>query len=285
MGEIMEIIKKWVIKHYLWLMLGCSILAIGFAGVTIYQVYQLMTLNVPTISQKSFKIIPKHQEEDIRNVITLNVCAGDTVEKISQKLEKAGIISRNDFFTYLKQGQINLEGIVFEGEYSIPVPSTPKEIHSILTEPYAQWIKNESKKFISLGRTPVEIITIASMIEKEAAEDSERPIIAGVIYNRLKNNMKLQIDATVIYALGEHKSRLTYEDLKVNSPYNTYIIEGLPPGPICTPRKASIEAALNPDMHSYFYYVLSSYGSQKHLFAETYEEHLSNVEKYKTTVK
>ena len=123
------------------------------------------------------------------------------------------------------------------------------------------------------------------MIEKEAAEDSERPIIAGVIYNRLKNNMKLQIDATVIYALGEHKSRLTYEDLKVNSPYNTYIIEGLPPGPICTPRKASIEAALNPDMHSYFYYVLSSYGSQKHLFAETYEEHLSNVEKYKTTVK
>jgi len=280
----MDIIKKWVINYYLWLMLGCSILAIGFAGVSIYQAYQLLTLDVPAISQKSFRIIPKPQEQAIVDTITVNVSPGDTVEMISQKLEQCGVISREDLFAYLKQSQVNLEGVVFEGEYSIPVPAAPEEIYAILTKPYEAWIQNEANRFISLGRTPIEIITIASMIEKEAAEDSERPIIAGVIYNRLKKNMKLQIDATVIYALGEHKSRLTYEDLKINSPYNTYIIEGLPPSPICTPRKASIEAALNPDMHSYFYYVLSAYGSTKHLFAETYDEHLNNVAKYKTTL-
>lgn len=281
---MMEIIKKWVINYYLWLMLGCSILAIGFACISGYQVYQLLTLDTPTVSKKAFRIVPKLQEEILSDTITVTVSPGDTVEIISQKLEQCGVISRDDFFSYLRQCRMNLEGLVFEGEYSIPIPSTPKEILSILLKPYEDWSETEANRFITLGRTSKEIITIASMIEKEAAEDSERPVIAGVIYNRLKKNMKLQIDATVIYALGTHKSRLTYEDLKIDSPYNTYIIEGLPPGPICTPREASIEAALNPDMHSYFYYVLSAYGSKKHLFAETYEEHLNNVAKYKTTL-
>lgn len=266
-------------------MLGLSILAVGFAWISVYEVYQLSRIKKQTIPNKTYMVISKPVEEDTKNLISINVYPGNTIQNICEQLEKNGIISKEEFSSYLKKNQIILEGIVFEGKYSIPVPTTSKEICSILIKPYEDWMKNEYKRFKDIGKTPFEIITIASMIEKEAAEDSERSVIAGVIYNRLKNNMKLQIDATVIYALGKHKTRLLNEDLKIDSPYNTYIIQGLPPGPICVPRKSSIEAALNPDMHSYFYYVVSAYGSKRHFFAETYDEHLNNVAKYKTTIK
>ncbi len=101
-------------------------------------------------------------------------------------------------------------------------------------------------------------VIIASMIEAEAANNDERANIASVIYNRLEQGMPLQIDATVMYALGEHKEHLTEEDLKVESPYNTYTNTGLPAGPICNPGLASINAALNPASTSYLYYALDT---------------------------
>ena len=99
-----------------------------------------------------------------------------------------------------------------------------------------------------------DVITVASMIEAEAANDEERPVIASVIYNRLNAGMPLQIDATVMYALGEHKEYLTVEDTQVQSPYNTYLNTGLPAGPICNPGLSSINAALNPGQTDYLYY-------------------------------
>ena len=116
------------------------------------------------------------------------------------------------------------------------------------------------------------------MIEREARLDSERKIIAGVIYNRLSKNMPLQIDATVVYALGRHKEMVTYKDLEIDSPYNTYKYAGIPPGPISCPGKASLEAALNPAQHSYYYYVAKGDGS--HYFSKTYAEHLQAKQKY-----
>jgi UPF0755 protein len=122
-----------------------------------------------------------------------------------------------------------------------------------------------------------EIVTLASLIEREAKLDGERELIAGVIQNRLDSNMKLQIDATVQYALPEHKPRLLYEDLKIDSPYNTYRHHGLPPGPIASPGLPSLMAALHPARTDAFFYVARPDGS--HVFSPTYDDHLQAIER------
>ncbi len=118
-----------------------------------------------------------------------------------------------------------------------------------------------------------EIITLASIIEREAKLDRERPIISSVFHNRLKKNKLLQSCATVQYALGERKEDLTLKDLEIDSPYNTYKHLGLPPSPIASPGKASIEAALFPEDTDYLYFVAKGDGS--HIFSKTYSEHLN----------
>jgi len=129
-----------------------------------------------------------------------------------------------------------------------------------------------------------DIVIIASMIEKEAKFDDERPTIASVIYNRLasSNFPNLEIDATVLYALGFHKEKLTDDDLKIDSPYNTYVCEGLPVGPICNPGLAAIKAALYPEETQYYYYVARKNGY--HFFAKTSNEHRQNITKANTEV-
>ena len=130
------------------------------------------------------------------------------------------------------------------------------------------------------GRSPHSslhgVITLASLIEGEAKLDAERPVVAAVLTNRLKQGLKLECDATVQYALGANrKTRLTYEDLKIESPYNTYLHAGLPPGPINSPGRASIEAALHPAAVGYLFYVARPDGS--HIFSSTYAEHLRAI--------
>jgi UPF0755 protein len=120
-----------------------------------------------------------------------------------------------------------------------------------------------------------QVVTLASIVEKEAKLDRERPLIAGVLVARLRRNMLLQADATVQYALGEHKARLTFEDLKVPSPYNTYLYRGFPPGPICNPGLPSLKAALHPQVTDYLFYVAKPDGS--HVFSRTYEEHKAAI--------
>ncbi len=127
------------------------------------------------------------------------------------------------------------------------------------------------------------IVIMASLIEREARVPEDRPLIAAVIRNRLKRKMPLQIDATVIYALGRHKNRLTFADLKVDSPYNTYKVRGLPPGPICSPGLACIEAALKPAEVDYLYYVAKPDGS--HIFTRTLAEHNAAVAKARAMAK
>lgn len=126
-----------------------------------------------------------------------------------------------------------------------------------------------------------ELLTIASLVEKEVVVDEERALVAGVIYNRINQDMKLEIDATVQYLLDRPKERLFYKDLKVKSPYNTYLNKGLPPGPIASPSLRSIEAALNPEASEYLFYVTKKDGSSGHLFAKTYKEHQQNIAKSK----
>ncbi|MDU4659228.1 MAG: endolytic transglycosylase MltG, partial [Clostridium butyricum] len=163
-----------------------------------------------------------------------------------------------------------------------PNGATEKEIANLMFDRFNSVF---SDKYVDrakeLGLDINDVITIASLIEKEAANDSERSKIAGVIYNRIEKGIPLQIDASVIYAItkGESKmKKVLYDNLKVQDPYNTYVNKGLPPGPIASPGKPSIEAALYPEEHDYLYYVVN--GSGGHVFSKTYEEHLNNVKKY-----
>ncbi len=126
--------------------------------------------------------------------------------------------------------------------------------------------------------TLYEALILASIVEKEAMLDKERPIIAGVFLNRLKKGMPLQSCSTVLYALGRSGGRLSRDDLKVDSPYNTYKVKGLPPSPICNPSFSSIKAAIFPKKHDYLYFVAK--GNGEHVFSRTYKEHLKAKRKY-----
>jgi UPF0755 protein len=126
--------------------------------------------------------------------------------------------------------------------------------------------------------TPHQLLTFASLLEEEATAQTDRETIASVFYNRLEIDMPLQTDPTVLYALGSHKDRVLYEDLEIDNPYNTYVIQGLPPGPIANAGKISIEATLNPTETDYLFFLADSEGNNH--FAKDYEKHLQNVEEY-----
>ncbi len=172
-----------------------------------------------------------------------------------------------DFLAQDKLGnESRLEGYLFPDTYEFYVDSDPEDAIEKFLDNFERRVKEHMYlRAEEMGYTFDEIMTIASMIEMEAATDSERTTIASVIYNRLNSYdfPRLQIDATVQYALGEHKDSLSYEDLQVDHPYNTYVYEGLPPGPISNPGITSIGAALNPDDTNYYYYALSTDGTHR----------------------
>jgi UPF0755 protein len=129
-----------------------------------------------------------------------------------------------------------------------------------------------------------EIVTIASLIERETAVSAERPVVARVIYNRIKADMPLQIDAAIQYLLDTPKERLTEQELQIESPYNLYTNKGLPPGPICNPRAESVDAALHPEKGNNLYYVLDPALNGIHRFSESYEDFLSNKAAYQEAI-
>ena len=125
---------------------------------------------------------------------------------------------------------------------------------------------------------------MASIVEGETRKNDEKSTVAGVYYNRIRKNMRLEADPTVQYALPDGpKKRLTYDDLKIKSPYNTYIIKGLPPAPINNPSISSIKAAINPEKHNYIFFVATGEGG--HTFTENYNDHLKAVDVYRKKLK
>ena len=129
-----------------------------------------------------------------------------------------------------------------------------------------------------LGRSVPDVVTIASLIEREGKADEDRPLIASVIYNRLRRGMPLEVDASIEYTFAEHHDVITKRDLEIDSPYNTYRHTGLPPTPIANPGKASLDAAFAPAKSDYLYYVAKPDGHTA--FAKTLQEHNANVEQY-----
>lgn len=173
-----------------------------------------------------------------------------------------------------------LEGYLYPDTYNIPFGFDAVDTIDVMLKSFKNNVKEKVKESELNSEYNIhQIMTVASLIEREARFDDEKPIIASVIYNRLNQDMKLQIDATVQYLLEENKERLYYKDLEVESLYNTYLHKGLPPGPICNPGQASIEAALNPDETDFLFYFALSNG--KHIFTESYEEHIQKQREIK----
>lgn len=161
-----------------------------------------------------------------------------------------------DFLDGAQDNKNRLEGYLFPNTYTIDEGMSEEQIIKVMLsqfekQPYKTYGDARSKYSLN------EIITVASIIERECKVDEERPLVASVIYNRLAKGMPLQMCSTVQYVLGKQKEVLTYADTKIDSPYNTYINAGLPPGPICSPGLAAVQAALNPADTDYLYFVLS----------------------------
>ncbi|MGQ0825754.1 MAG: endolytic transglycosylase MltG [Actinomycetota bacterium] len=172
-----------------------------------------------------------------------------------------------------------LEGLLWPDTYRVAESEDEIDVLASMVEQFDVHADEVSLAGASTeGRTPYEILVVASLIESEAKVDGDRPLIASVIYNRLRDGMPLQIDATVLYAVGDaEKQTITVQDLDFDSPYNTYKVPGLPPTPIASVTQASLQAAISPAATDFLYYVIAN-ADGSHAFAETFEEHEANIE-------
>lgn len=223
-------------------------------------------------------------------LINFTVPEGYTIDEIADKLELEGICSKEEFIEAVKNYKLPsyvvnkegkkyaLEGYLFPDTYLIKKDEVPQNIIKVMLERFEEVLKEiQSETGVSIKEEDIEDIIIkASMIEKEAVLDNERSTIASVINNRLNIEMMLQIDATVIYALGEHVDTVLLEHLQIDSPYNTYENYGLPIGPISNPGIASIKAALKPEETDYLFYVLEN--DKSHYFTNDYDDFLNKQE-------
>ena len=215
-----------------------------------------------------------------------------TYEEVGKTLEKSGLVTQKDFINEVENWSDNnywflkglpndkhkLDGFLFPATYSFQKDTTSKAIISKMLDTFEFNMKH-NKDYITKNNLNIRNVVIeASLVEKEAGKDVDRTKIASVIQNRLKIKMPLQIDATIIYIIGD-KKKLYNKDLAVKSPYNTYLNKGLPPSPICNPGTKSINAAVHPAKTNYIFYVLDS-KTNEHVFAKTYAEHIKNVAKY-----
>jgi UPF0755 protein len=165
-----------------------------------------------------------------------------------------------------------LEGYLFPETYVFPEGASAETVVGTMVREFERrWKPEWNARLDTLGMTRHEVMTLASIVEKEARVATERPVISAVYHNRLKRRMLLQADPTVLYALGRHVDRVLYSHLRTDSPYNTYRYPGLPPGPIASPGEASIEAALYPSSVPYLYFVAHPDGH--HEFRRTLREH------------
>ena len=176
----------------------------------------------------------------------------------------------------------DLEGYLFPETYALPRGTPATRLIAMMVDrfkaTYTEMLQEQAKE---QGLTTRQVVTLASLVEKETGKAEERPIVAAVYRNRMRIGMGMQADPTVVYALqkaGRYNGNIRREDLAFDSPYNTYRYPGLPPGPIASPGKASIEAALNPADVDYLYFVSRNDGS--HVFARTLEEHNANVREF-----
>ena len=239
---------------------------------------------------------PAHQTSDeiLRRLVSgaadavwVTFPEGFTARQIGARLAARSLVNAAAFDRYASHARLevagtrtrSVEGFLFPSTYLVPVGADAGRIARILTDQFFHELPaNAASKARALGLDVPQVITVASLIEREAKADDERPLMAGVYYNRLRAGMPLEVDATIEYVFPEHHTVITRRDLEIDSPYNTYRHTGLPPTPIANPGKASIDAAFAPVHSDFLYYVYK--GNGHHAFAKTLEEHNANVERY-----
>jgi UPF0755 protein len=215
------------------------------------------------------------------NIKKVTLLEGWTIADVVSQLASKLNISENRLFTLCTDIQFakklnlhgsSLEGFLFPDTYYFFEGEDPEQVLTTLVNHVHEFFTDSLKqRAMELGLSEFELITLASIIEGEAMYDSERPIISAVYHNRLAMNMRLQADPTIQYIIEDGPRRLWRRDLKIESPYNTYLNKGLPPGPINNPGRASIMAALYPAENDYLYFVAK--GDGYHFFSKTQEEH------------
>jgi UPF0755 protein len=235
---------------------------------------------------------------------------GETMFDIARDLEAANLMSAADFLRAARDAAAiqdiapqakTLEGFLFPATYNLPRHPAAAMLTTEMVKKFreewttiagsgaaaAENVSNRdatalSSTGITSARPIASVVTLASLVERETPKPEERPLVAGVFTNRLRRSMPMQCDPTVIYALeqeGKYKGTLTLADLRIESPYNTYVHTGLPPGPIGNPGEASLRAAYQPALTDYLYFVANTQGG--HFFSSTLAEHNNNVIKYR----
>ena len=227
---------------------------------------------------------------------------GETIFDIAHDLESEKLMTAGEFLSAAQNPDLirdiaprakTLEGFLFPATYFLPRHPTPTDVTAEMVHKFKEeWQRiapPESKRYttgLEHGRPVASVVTLASLVERETPKPEERPLVAGAFENRLRKNIPLQCDPTVIYAMqdaGQYNGKLTGADLHFPSPYNTYAHPGLPPGPIGNPGEASLRAALDPAKTDYLYFVANTQGG--HFFAATLAEHNRNVTKYRRLLK
>ncbi len=217
----------------------------------------------------------------------VTVVEGDTLLEIGKKLAALKftkiddfneLVKDRDFLQTLEIDAPNIEGYLFPQTYKIPKGAPIKNVLRLMVETLREEYTDELKKRADKMKWDENrVLTLASIIEKEAITDEERPVISAVYHNRIKKGMPLQADPTAIYGVKSSKERITINDLKKKTDYNTYVIKGLPPGPIASPGIKSIKAALYPASVPYLYFV--SQGNGTHYFSRTWPEHVAAIKR------
>ncbi|WP_167577562.1 endolytic transglycosylase MltG [Ammoniphilus sp. YIM 78166] len=229
-----------------------------------------------------------------QRTIQFTIPEGWTVPQIASFLAEKGWVNEEKFLQLVNEGEFDfpfvrgipndkslgfrLEGYLFPKTYEVREGATEKEIiERMLAQFQTEWDPTWTDQLIQKNMSIHEAVTLASIVEREVIVDIEQAKVAGVYFNRLETDMLLQADATVQYALGKQKDIVTYKDLELDHPYNTYRYKGLPPGPIASPGRAALHSVVEPEKHGYFFYVTKKDGSGEHYFSETYQQHLKNI--------
>ena len=219
----------------------------------------------------------------------VTVLEGDMLPRIKELLAKDSLVTPEDFDRLSRDREFlarlgvnapSLEGYIFPDTYMFSRGLKPEEVLGVMVRRTRVMLTDDvMRKAAKLGLDEGGVLTLASIIEREARVDDERNIISAVYHNRLRKGMRLQADPTVVYGIKEMSSGIRERDLLVDHPYNTYLYKGLPPGPISAPSRKSIEAAVNPADVGYIYFVSNYDGT--HTFTSTYKEHLKAVKNFR----
>ncbi len=225
----------------------------------------------------------------------ITIIEGWNIKDITKYLVKKNLVDSKDFLNEIqnvdvewlvkydflkdKPERASLEGYLFPDTYKIFIGTNSEAIVNKMLSNFEKRINKEMLDEIkSQGKTLYEILTMASIIEKEVPKDEDRKIVADIFYKRLKIGKALESCATINYILGDSKKKLSFEDTRVESSYNTYIHPGLPPGPICNPSLSAIRAAIYPQKNDYWYFLSADDGTT--IFSKTIEKHIKNKAKY-----